>query len=202
MIITIMGYGKGKTESAIGCTVRALANHEKVLFVQFLKDGKSSEVDFLNKYSDITFMYIPWDKISLPSNVNEVDKEKFNLFLDEIITELYRNKYGLVVLDEVLPAIDLGLMSFDELIDIISIPSEVDENSSTDFYLTGRARSHKLREEVRKLSDICSDAYCKKHCFDTYCKSCDNTFPYYFKYCPQCGSVLEISKPSKKGRDY
>ena len=202
MIITIMGYGKGKTESAIGCTVRALANHEKVLFVQFLKDGKSSEVDFLNKYSGITFMYIPWDKISLPSNVNKVDKEKFNLFLDEVVTELYRNKYGLIVLDEVLPAIDLGLMNFDELIDILSIPKEIDENSSTDFYLTGRARSHKLREDVRKLSDICSDVYCKKHCFDTYCKSCDNTFPYYFKYCPQCGSVLKISKPSKKGRDY
>lgn len=202
MLISIMGYGKGKTESAIGCTVRALANHEKVLFVQFLKDGKSLEVSFLNKYSNIKFLYIPWDKISLPSNVDKIDKEKFNSFLEDVMAELYGNKYDLVVLDEVLPAIDLGLMSFEKLKTIVSIPKEVHKDNLTDFYLTGRARSHKLRENVRKLSDICSDVYCKKHCFDTYCKSCDNTFPYYFKYCPQCGNILEISKPSKKGRDY
>lgn len=202
MIISITGYGKGKTESAIGCAVRALANHEKVLFVQFLKDGSSSEVAFLNKYSDMKFLYIGWGKISLPNNISTSDRDSFNLLLEDVYNEIYNNDYGLIILDEVFPAIDLGFMKFEQLEDIISIPKEAKKTIIPDFYLTGRARTHTLREKARDISDIYSDVYCKKHCFDTYCKDCDNTFPYYFLYCPQCGKVLEVSNPSKKGRDY
>ena len=52
-IYSIYGYGKGKTESAIGMTIRALANNHKVLFTQFLKDGNSSEVMYLKDKIDI-----------------------------------------------------------------------------------------------------------------------------------------------------
>ena len=41
-VYSIYGYGKGKTESAIGMIIRAIANEHKVLFVQLLKNGSSS----------------------------------------------------------------------------------------------------------------------------------------------------------------
>lgn len=198
MIISVMGFGKGKTESAIGCTVRALQNHEKVLFVQFLKDGKSLEIDFLNKYGNITMWNTGTKKITLPKNTTDEDREIHKSMISDIFEYITNYEVNLLVLDEILPALDLGLVTMGELEVIVTAC----EGLSIDVYMTGRVRSHYYREKIRNISDICSDVYCKKHCFDTYCEDCDNTYPYHFVYCPQCGKQLKPSVPSKKGRDY
>ena len=62
MIYSIYGFGKMKTESAIGCTIRTIANSEKVLFVQFLKDGKSSEIAFFHQLNS---ELVPRDSIKI-----------------------------------------------------------------------------------------------------------------------------------------
>ena len=43
------GDGKGKTTSAVGLAVRSAGAGKRVLFVQFLKNGTSSEIDYLRK---------------------------------------------------------------------------------------------------------------------------------------------------------
>ena len=40
------GDGKGKTTAALGLVMRELGHAQKVLVVQFLKDGKSGEISF------------------------------------------------------------------------------------------------------------------------------------------------------------
>ena len=45
----ICGSGKGKTSAAVGMAVRALGAGLRVMFVQFLKDGTSSEVSALSR---------------------------------------------------------------------------------------------------------------------------------------------------------
>ena len=43
------GDGKGKTSAAVGLALRAAGAGMKVLFVQFLKDGSSSELPMLQR---------------------------------------------------------------------------------------------------------------------------------------------------------
>lgn len=43
------GDGKGKSTAAAGLAVRCAGSRRKVLFVQFLKDGTSSEIKVLER---------------------------------------------------------------------------------------------------------------------------------------------------------
>lgn len=196
MIYSVYGYGKYKTEASIGCAVRAIANNEKVLFVQFLKNGSSSEIEFLKKHVEVLVGEV--HKITLPKNITTIDKFNAQSLFIEVV-ELARDfGYNLIVLDEVLPAIDMELITLEQLEVLI----EICEKNSIDLFLTGRIRNKELRLKVSQLSDICTNAYCVKHCFNTHCSKCGKDFPYHYTYCCDCGSELEVSTEPKKGRDY
>ena len=54
MIHLYCGDGKGKTTAACGLSVRAAGSGMRVLFAQFFKSGKSSEVEALEKLGIVT----------------------------------------------------------------------------------------------------------------------------------------------------
>ena len=49
MIQCYYGTGKGKTTAAIGQAIRLAGANKRVLFIQFLKDGNSSEIKMLER---------------------------------------------------------------------------------------------------------------------------------------------------------
>lgn len=195
-IYSIYGYGKGKTESSIGMVVRALANNHKVLFTQFLKDGNSSEIQYLKDKIDI--MTSNTDKIILPKNKTQEDTDSIIDFFNEVERQIVAGDYNLVVLDELLVALDMDMVS----INMVKRLIEVCKSKDIDMYMTGRVRSREMRMFVNEVSDCVTDAYCSKHMFDTYCTDCNKSYPYHYTYCPDCGKELAISRPCKLGRDY
>ena len=195
-IYSIYGYGKGKTESSIGMTIRALANNHKVLFTQFLKDGNSSEIQYLKDKIDI--MTSNTDKIILPKNKTQEDTDSIIDFFNEVERQIVAGDYNLVVLDELLVALDMDMVS----INMVKRLIEICKSKDIDMYMTGRVRSREMRMFVNEVSDCVTDAYCSKHMFDTYCTDCNKSYPYHYTYCPDCGKELAISRPCKLGRDY
>lgn len=195
-IYSIYGYGKGKTESSIGMVIRALANNHKVLFTQFLKDGHSSEVQYLKDKIDI--MTSNTDKIVLPKNKTVEDTNNIIEFFNDVERKVIAGEYDLLVLDEILVALDMDMISITMLKSLINIC----KTKNIDMYMTGRVRSRDIRMFVNEVSDCVTDAYCSKHMFDTYCSDCNKSYPYYYTYCPDCGKELAISRPCKLGRDY
>jgi cob(I)alamin adenosyltransferase len=185
-----------KTESAIGMTIRAIANNHKVLFTQFLKDGSSSEIEYLKDKAEV--LTSNTKGIVLPKNKTVYDSEAVLGLYNEICKRIATDGYDLVVLDEFLVALDMEMISITLLKRLISICKTHD----ADMYMTGRVRDKRLRNYIQEISDCITNAYCVKHMYDTYCENCKRTFPYHYTYCPDCGKQLQVSRPSKLGRDY
>lgn len=198
IVFSIFGYGKGKTESVIGLTIRAIQNNKRVLFAQCLKDGTSSEVDFFKGQPLVETMVAGTKKITLPKNIKERDYEVHKEFSLEVIRAIEQDRMDVLVLDEFLVAIDLGLIPIEVMYDIISLC----KIKFISVAFTGRIRSHELRKKVIAASDIASNVYCERHRFNTHCDSCNQDFNYYYKYCPQCGKKLSVSQQAIKGVDY
>lgn len=190
MIYSTYGFSKGKTTSAIGITTRALANGERVLFTQFLKDGQDGGITLLIKQNP----NLEW----LTQRTKGFTKEDCNEFGELVFQDVINNKYDLVVLDEVLVALDNELLDYNLFSDIINYCSV----NGVDVYLTGRINNGRLRHQIEELSDIATDMRSDRHCFDKLCSGCNRTYPHYFKFCPNCGEELPNSIQARKGREY
>ena len=190
MIISTYGFSKGKTTSAIGITTRALANGENVLFTQFLKDGQDGGITLLIKQNP----NFEW----LTQRTKGFTKEDCNEFGEIVLQEIINNKYNLVILDEILVALDNGLLDYNLFTDIVNYCSV----NGIDLYITGRITNGKLRHQIEELSDIATDMRCDRHCYDKLCNNCNRTYPFYFTYCPNCGKLLPENQLARKGREY
>lgn len=193
MIYSVYGFGKMKTEASIGMTVRALQNKDEVLYCQFLKNGSSSEIKFLIPYYN--FKYLSTGTTGL--DFTEEDIQHCSGLVNYIIQEP-PTVNGLVVADEILVAYDLGFISYKQIKDLVAYCKE----NNMDLCMTGRINSKNKRLNITMLSDVVTNAYAVKHWFNTYCPECKCEYEYHYRYCPKCGSKLQESKPSKKGRDF
>lgn len=190
MIYSTYGFSKGKTTSSIGTAARALSNGEKVLFVQFLKDRNDGALKLLEDSSPC----LNW----VVQGTKNFKKEECDTFAGIVFQEITNHKYSFVVLDEVLVALDSNLLDRNLFSDIINYCSVND----IDVYLTGRITNGQLRHQIEELSDVATDMRNDRHCFDKFCKTCNRTYPYYFKYCPNCGALLPPNTLARKGREY
>jgi cob(I)alamin adenosyltransferase len=104
MIHLYYGWGKGKTCSAVGQTIRMVGHGKTAMFCQFLKDGASGEVEALT-ILNVDYL-CPLDYLNKGSN-NELFLKVNNL------TKLF--DYDIIILDEILDAIDGGAITDFEL---------------------------------------------------------------------------------------
>lgn len=132
------GDGKGKTTAAAGLAARFAAYGGKVLFMQFLKNGISGEVLALNRLG-VETMCLQTDKFTWDMTDDEraicVKKQSENL---ERAAQM-ANDYELVVLDEAVSAVSMGMLREEELIVFIE-----NKPKSTELVLTGRGASGAL----------------------------------------------------------
>lgn len=112
MIHIYFGEGKGKTTAAVGLAVRASGAGLKVLFLQFLKDGRSPEIAQLKKLGVVCRGFWRWGfarqgKITAEQRRACAEGLKF--------AEQQSGNFNVVVLDEALTALELGLLSAEGL---------------------------------------------------------------------------------------
>src|SRR5574343_1083892 len=104
LIYSFFGFGCGKTKSSFGMALRAIANNEKVLAVQFLKSPTSfntGEVALCKRHFPSMEIYqFGFDKITLASNVNIEDKNECQKAFDFMKSKVESQEYNLLILDE------------------------------------------------------------------------------------------------------
>jgi len=156
-----MGDGKGKSTAALGLALRAYGNGMRVLYSQFLKSGESSEHQALALLKDrLTVLQYKtvkgFYKNLSPKDQEKVCSEQRQLF-QNIVTETASGTYQLVILDEVIHAINMGILSEEEVCHFIrQRPLEVE------LVFTGRNASAELID----LADYVSDIVKRKHPYD------------------------------------
>lgn len=190
-LYNVTGWGKGKTTSAIGISLRALANEEKVLFIQFLKDGNDGALRYLDYFNkDFTHMY------QGTKGFNIEDCSHFWLRAKQAIRNI---KPSLVILDEMNVALDNNLLGkpFEDILEEIQ-----DLSKGMDIYITGRINNHYKRHKMFEISDIATNCYCEVHSYNARCIECDKEYPRDFTYCPVCGRKLVQKDKARKGREY
>lgn len=160
MIHLYHGDGKGKTTAAIGLAVRAAGNEERVLFVQFMKDDSSGEVEILRKIPGIKTAHSKTPK-GFYGKMSEEDKATFaseqEKLLDYVLEETGRMKNGgLIVLDEITYAYEWNLIDRKKLETLLK-----NKPDGVELVMTGRNPDRILLD----AADYITEMKCEKHPF-------------------------------------
>lgn len=142
LVIIYIGNGKGKTSAAAGLAIRAAGTGLRVLYAQFVKgDWPSGEREILEKLPNVTvkllgrgFVGILGDRKPLAEHVAAAQAG-----LKFIQLALKNKKYDLVIADEMISAIEVKLLTVDDVYACMFTKPK-----SVHLCLTGHKRIKKL----------------------------------------------------------
>lgn len=164
-VLAFVGDGEGKTSAAIGHAVRAAGHGKKVAVVQFLKgQERCGEYKYLKKCNSIEIHLTGDPSFFLDPSKKEphVKKAAEGLVLaKKLITS---DKYFLVVLDEIFDAAAAGLISNNDIEELIDMANRVGtiHELSLHMILTGRI----LPPELSRKIDLVTQMKKIKHYYD------------------------------------
>ena len=142
------GDGKGKTTAAIGLCVRAAGRGLRVLLVQFLKGNPTGELAILDKLEQVTVLR-QTEQLGFTFRMNEQQKQH--------AAQIQQQLFEQARLDEVMAAINTGMLSVQQVAELIE-----HRPPQLELVMTGRNPPQQLVE----LSDYVSQIEKKKHPFD------------------------------------
>ena len=158
MIHIYCGDGKGKTTASIGLSVRMAGNGGRVLFVQFFKNGDSSEIAVLRSISGIQTMHAKEDYgrfAGMDKEMRSHAAAAYGALLQEAIAQA--GEVDLLVLDESISAYNHAMIPQAELLDFLR-----HKPGGLEVVLTGRNPAPALVA----LADYVSEVKKIKHPYD------------------------------------
>lgn len=165
LVQVFWGNGKGKTTSAFGTAIRACGNCYKVHIVQFMKNGASSldeqipgEIKSLEEMPNIS-----WKRFGTGDwLINEKNKDEHIKKAEEAlqhVKESLNSENDIIVADEILYTVQLGLISEQKVADLIR-----NKPKEKELILTG---SHKPFPTIFELADLVTEVRKVKHPYDS-----------------------------------
>lgn len=145
MIHVIEGDGKGKTSAAVGLIIRAAGHGFKTLFIQFLKGNGSGEVRILRSIPDVEIVHCPVN-YGFTFQMNEEQKRETAREYYKLIDYAISSDAFLIVLDEVIDALNAGLVEEKKIRQTLEKNSEI--------VLTGRDAPDWLVEIADYISEV------------------------------------------------
>jgi cob(I)alamin adenosyltransferase len=145
------GNGKGKTTAAVGLACRALGRGRAVLFVQFLKSRETGEVASLATLGAQILRC--QEQFGFVAQMTEDERaacrELHRKLLSEARLAMQESRPALIVLDEVLDAVSLGMLAEDDLRELIAAkPAECE------LVCTGHVTLPWLEEQAGYITEM------------------------------------------------
>ena len=155
------GDGKGKTTCAMGLCLRAAGAGLKVLIYQYMKDGTASErriletarnVTFANEVREVSFSF------HMSGDQKKQEMERYRRETERILERARRERFDVLLLDEVLYAVSCGLLEESVLTEFLDAKPE-----GLEVILTGKNPSGAILDRADYISRIVKE----KHPFDS-----------------------------------
>ncbi len=154
------GDGKGKTTAALGLGFRAVGRGLNVLMVQFLKGMYTGELDSINKFDNFSIKRLGVvDKFTWSLSESET-KDLINKTQGEwqdFLAYLKNNPCDVLILDEVMGALKVGMLTTEQLCEFIDKKPD-----QMELVLTGRA----VPKEVEEKADLITEMRKIRHYHD------------------------------------
>ena len=151
------GDGKGKTTAALGLAIRAAGAGLQVFLAQFIKGKQYSELNSLKRLSDL----ITVEQFGLPRFINgkpsSPDMEAARYGLEMLKSSMLSGKFDVIIVDEGNVAVTYGLLSKQDLLDLIAMKPE-----SLELVITGRG----ALPEIIDKADIVTEMKAVKHYYN------------------------------------
>ncbi|MGH9923207.1 MAG: cob(I)yrinic acid a,c-diamide adenosyltransferase [Nitrososphaerales archaeon] len=153
LVIVYTGKGKGKTTAALGIVLRAVGHGFKVAMVQFIKgswyygeltSSARLKPDFELIAAGKGFVGIIDDAKPIEDHVRAA-KEALQISREKITS----GKYDIVILDEINYAVNLKLVTAEDVLELIKIRPE-----NTTLVLTGNHASEKVIEVADLVTEM------------------------------------------------
>lgn len=147
------GPGKGKTSVAIGQAIRAVGHGKTAIVIQCLKGRATSELDYLSVLEPNVrlFRFEKKDKYYEDLTDEEKQEENCNIRngLNYARKVLVTQECDMLILDEILGAVEFGIITEEEAEELIRTKDE-----ETELILTGNVVPDRLREAADRVVSL------------------------------------------------
>lgn len=163
LISIYWGEGKGKTTAALGLALRALGHGFRVHLIQFFKGG--SKAGF-QEYGELIALR-RFDRFSVEQFgvsdwiIGRPTPEQLGVGRRALAASreaISSGEYDLVILDEILYAVSLGVLSVEDILQLLR-----QKAPKTEVVLTG---SHVRLPELEAVADLVTEVRKVKHPYD------------------------------------
>lgn len=148
------GNGKGKTTAALGLALRAAGAGLKVFIIQFIKKRRCSEHKALERFQDLVTIKQYGEGFILKRKANTSDINAAGKGLEEVKNVIRSGSIDLLILDEVNIAVSRGLISRNDLLEVMDM-----KPNNLELLLTGRYAD----EEIIEKADLVTEMRDVKH---------------------------------------
>jgi len=158
LIQVYTGNGKGKTTAALGLALRAVGHGMKVLMIQFMKGEPYGELESSKRLSPhLTLIQVGRETFISRSNPDPKDLQLAQEGFGMAKKAVQNKEYDIVILDEINLAVDYGLISIADILQLIdSKPEEIE------LILTGR----NVKREILEKADLVTEMVDRKHYYE------------------------------------
>lgn len=147
------GPGKGKTSVAIGQAIRVVGHGKTAIVIQCLKGRATSELDYLSVLEPNVrlFRFEKKDKYYEDLSDEEKQEENCNIRngLNYARKVLVTQECDMLILDEILGAVEFGIITEEEVEELIRTKDE-----ETELILTGNVVPVRLREAADRVVSL------------------------------------------------
>lgn len=145
------GDGKGKTTAAIGLSVRAVGARLTVCFAQFMKSGRSCELEGLRS---LGVRMVSGAQCKFSYQMDEAERAEARRCNEAVLDEALLLPADVLVLDEAMDACQLGFLDRERVLGLLR-----DKPAGMELVVTG----HTPDDEFLAAADYVTEAVCRKH---------------------------------------